>query len=339
LHDGPVAADEGARLVPRVAEDHRDVPRLRRSIGPERMAVQMQHIQRRAEIETAPEHRIGRLQAFEQALIREGKQGSAAVFRQSEMVEQGARPPPAIAGPLRSDLLAAHRRGSVEETIGCGHRHQRRDLGAAARLAEDHHAVRVPAEGPDMLADPFERADQVELPRIAAVAETLTERCQPAIAEQVEPVIDRDDHHIALFGKLRPMRQRVSDRAPIVGPAMKIDHHRAARGRMGIRRPDVEEQAVLAHCRGHRIALGAQRTELRRGRGRGRNRLAHRAVEPRRAGIADAEKCGYPAIDHAAIGQSPGIAATPCRHRRGRKQCAPCEAPAQSRAAGHTVSG
>ena len=295
------------------------MPRLRRSIGPERMAVQMQHIQRRAEIETAPEHRIGRLQAFEQALIREGKQGSAVVFRQSEMVEQGARPPPAIAGPLRSDLLAAHRRGSVEETIGCGHRHQRRDLGAAARLAEDHHAVRVPAEGPDMLANPFERADQVELPRIAAMAETLTERCQPAIAEQVEPVIDRDDHHIALFGKLRPMRQRVGDRAPIVGTAMKIDHHRAARGRMGIRRPDVEEQAVLAHRRGHRTTLGAQRTELRRGRGCGRNRLAHRAVEPRRAGIADAEKRVHPVIDHAAIGQRPGIAAAPCRHRRGRK--------------------
>ena len=190
-----------------------------------------------------------------------------------------------------------------------------------------------------MLADPFERADQVELARIAAVAETLTERCQPAIAEQVEPVIDRDDHHIALFGKLRPMRQRVGDRAPIVGPAMKIDHHRAARGRMGIRRPDVEEQAVLAHRRGHRTTLGAQRTELRRGRGRGRYRLAHRSVEPRRAGIADAEKCRHPAIDLAAKGQSLGIAAAPSRHRRGRKHCAPYEAPAQSRAAGHAVSG
>ena len=70
LHDGPVAADKGPRLVPRVAEDHRDVPRLRRGIGPERMAVQMQHVEHRPEIETAPEHRVGRLETFEQALIR-----------------------------------------------------------------------------------------------------------------------------------------------------------------------------------------------------------------------------------------------------------------------------
>ena len=46
-----------------------------------------------------------------------------------------------------------------------------------------------------------------------------------------------------------------------------------------------------------------------------------------------------PAIDQAAMGLSPGIAPAASRHRRGRKQSAPCEAPAQSRAAGHAVSG
>src|SRR3546814_2358053 len=55
----------------------------------------------------------------------------------------------------------------VEQALGGGHRHQGRDLRAAARLAEDGDITGIAAEGRDVALDPSQRGDQVELPHIA----------------------------------------------------------------------------------------------------------------------------------------------------------------------------
>src|SRR3546814_1396363 len=62
------------------------------------------------------------------------------------------------------DLLPAHRDRLVEQALGGGHRHQGRDLRAAARLAEDGDITGIAAEGRDVALDPSQRGDQVELP-------------------------------------------------------------------------------------------------------------------------------------------------------------------------------
>src|SRR3546814_18464626 len=63
---------------------------------------------------------------------------------------------PILERPRGGDLLAAHRRGAVEQPARGGHSHHCRDLGAAARLAEHHHPSRITAERRDIVAHPLE---------------------------------------------------------------------------------------------------------------------------------------------------------------------------------------
>src|SRR3546814_11907028 len=83
-------------------------------------------------------------------------------------------------------LLAAHRRGAVEQPARGGHSHHCRDLGAAARLAEHHHPSRITAERRDIVAHPLEREDQIELAVVAAVGEARIEPREVEIAERGE---------------------------------------------------------------------------------------------------------------------------------------------------------
>src|SRR3546814_6198899 len=74
----------------------------------------------------------------------------------------------------------------VEQALGGGHRHQGRDLRAAARLAEDGDITGIAAEGRDVALDPSQRGDQVELPHIATVGKARIEPREIEIAERVE---------------------------------------------------------------------------------------------------------------------------------------------------------
>ena len=65
-----VGPEEGARLVARVAEHHRDRVRLRVGVGPERVAGQPLHVEHRPEIDAAAEDRIGRAEPLDQPLGR-----------------------------------------------------------------------------------------------------------------------------------------------------------------------------------------------------------------------------------------------------------------------------
>jgi hypothetical protein len=134
----------------------------------------------------------------------------------------------------------------VEQAIRSRHGHQRCNLRAAARLAEHHHSGRVAAKFCDVLADPFERADQVELAEIAAVTKPIIEGLQPAITEHVDPMIDRHHHHITARCEVRALRQRIGHRTVVVRATVEIDHDRTPGPAVRFGGPDVEEQAVLA---------------------------------------------------------------------------------------------
>src|SRR3546814_15848421 len=97
----------------------------------------------------------------------------------------------------RTDTLYPYTTRVRCQPPGSGHRHQRRDLGAAARLAEKGDIAGIAAEGRDVPPHPLEREDQIELPRIAAVRETRIEPREIEIAERVQPVVDRDHDDIA----------------------------------------------------------------------------------------------------------------------------------------------
>ena len=237
LQLGMVGWEEGARFGHGVAQQHRDRIALRRRIGPERVAVQMLHVEHRPHIEPAAHHRVSRRKRCDHRL------GGGARRIAAELVEEGLR---ALAGVERAaggNLLAAHGDGLVEQALRLWHGHQRRNLGPAAGLAEDRDIARIAAEFGHVCLDPFERKDQVKLTCIAAAGEAIG---QVEIAEDIEPVIDSDYDYIATFGEFCAVVKRVSDRAGRIGPAVDIDHDRFGTSRLRVGRPDIEEQAVFA---------------------------------------------------------------------------------------------
>src|SRR5206468_9261357 len=67
-----------------------------------------------------------------------------------------------------------------------------RDLGAAARLAEHQDPRGVAAEVADVVADPLEGQDQIQLARVAAVRKSWIEPREVQISERIQPVVDSD---------------------------------------------------------------------------------------------------------------------------------------------------
>src|SRR5690606_27559508 len=94
--------------------------------------------------------------------------------------------------------------------------------------------------------DPLQRRYQIELPGIAAVGETRIEPREIKIAERVEAVVDGHHDDIAARREPRTVVDRVGDAAGRIGAAVEIDHDGPLRRFLDTRRPDVEEQAVVA---------------------------------------------------------------------------------------------
>ena len=282
--------------------------------------MQMDHIEHGAEIDPAAQHRVDRRQTLDEPFVRQCHQRGGAVLAEAELAHQGASALQGIARALCGDLLAAHRGRGMEQAACLGHRHEGRDLGSPSGLAEHHYPVRITAECADMVAYPFQRTDKVELSGIAAVNKSLAERRKPSITEQVDPMVDADDHDIAFSGKVRTLRNRICDGPPIISAAMEIDHHRASRIRARIGRPDIEEETILAHFRRHGIALRAQGSELSGRCLAVRQRLADRSVEPLRAGISNAPEGGNSAVDETTIIQCTRIGLARCSADCGRTQ-------------------
>src|SRR3546814_12663704 len=87
---------------------------------------------------------------------------SRGIDAPAERREKRLGPPRRVERARGGDLLPAHRDRLVEQPPGRGHRHQRRDLGAAARLAEKGDIAGIAAEGRDVPPHPLEREDQIE---------------------------------------------------------------------------------------------------------------------------------------------------------------------------------
>ncbi len=101
---------------------------------------------------------------------------------------------------------------AMEQAFACRHRHHGRDLAAAAGLAEDRHVGRIAAEFGDVVAHPFERRDQIEHAGIGAVGELRQQLPEIEKAERVQPVVDRDQHHVAAAAPAACRRTRCASR-------------------------------------------------------------------------------------------------------------------------------
>ena len=313
-----------------VAEHHRDDVADRIGVGPERVAGQPVHVEHRPEIEPAAQDRIARVERLHQPLRRHRQHRRQVAFGHAQRGQIGAGALGRMQRPRGGHLLSAHRRGAVEQAACGGHPHQRRDLRAATRLAEDHHPPRIAPEGGNIVAHPLQCQDQVELPDIAAIGKARVEPREIEIAQRVEAVVDGHDHHIAARRQRLPIVERIGDAAVRIGPAVDVEHHRLARAGIGLRRPDIEVQAVFV-LRTIGAALRTDRTEGVRRNGLAGRCEGDRGAKPWRGAVADAAKGA-----HAAVARADEIAyARANRARRrgpGRRAREQSGAPADRRA-------
>ncbi|MNQ68844.1 hypothetical protein D3C85_834100 [compost metagenome] len=162
------------------------------------MARQAAEIQHRSEVEAAvAEDGVLHPLRLQQALDRQGGRLVGAIRRQAQGLQPGGGAGRRVEGAGRRDLLAAHGGGAVEQAPRGGHGHQGRDLGPAARLAEDHDPVGIAAEGRDVVAHPAKGQNQVQLADIARILERRRQPRQIGVAKGVQPVVERHHHHVA----------------------------------------------------------------------------------------------------------------------------------------------
>ena len=145
-------------------------------------------------------------------------------------------------------LRAALHDRLVKQSFRRGHRHQRADLRATARLAEDRHVRGIAAEASDVVAHPLQRGHDVEHADIDRARILLAaDRRHVQIAEDIEPVIDADDDDIAAAAEiLAVVRRQLLRRACLVTAAVQPHHHGPLAAIVGAGRPHVESQAIFA---------------------------------------------------------------------------------------------
>src|SRR5690606_35598770 len=111
------------------------------------------------------------------------------------------------------DLLPAHRHRTMKKPFRGGHRHQRCDLCAAARLAEHGDTVGIAAEFRRVISHPLERLNEIENSDIARYRILGSRNAiEIEMAEYVEPVIDRDHDDVAALAKPRAVIERARSR-------------------------------------------------------------------------------------------------------------------------------
>ena len=153
---------------------------------------------------------------------------------------------PGLLGAGSIAAAARLRRRAMDQSLCRGHPQQRGHLGAAARLAVNHDAVRIAAEIGDVVPNPAKRRHQVGHPDVHRIGiRRPADRGHVEESEDVETVIDRHGHDVVMPGHLRPvLRGEFVGRAEGEAAAMNVEHHRAFAGQAG--RPDVHLEHVLA---------------------------------------------------------------------------------------------
>ena len=242
-----------------VAEDHRDVRRLRRRVGIERVARQRPAVLDRAQVGRRAAH-------LDQLLHRQRAQVVDAAGVEAERRQQRAR----VAWWRSSVRLAVicwplMRDDAMEQAARRRHRHQRGALRAAARLAEDRDVAGVAAELGDVVAHPLRARGPGRAADVARVRQLRpAELGEIEVAERVQAMVDGDDHDVAAAAQARAVGLDLVAGAAREGAAVEPDHHRPLRVVAQPGRPDVQVEAVFADRPAAGRRLRRDRTELER---------------------------------------------------------------------------
>ena len=103
-------------------------------------------------------------------------------------------------------LRATHGDTAMEQATRRGHAQQSADLAAATGLSEHSHIARVATETFDVVANPFQRSNDIEHAHIARLFElAVCDTCQIQIAPDIHSMIHANHDNIMLVGKIRPV--------------------------------------------------------------------------------------------------------------------------------------
>ncbi len=199
--------------------------------------------------------------------------------------------------------------GALEQTLRQGRGLKDGDRCRAGRLAEDGDAVRIAAEGRDILLHPLQRRDLVEDALVAVDLALGGQFGMREEAEDAQTIVQRH-HDDAVTRHVHAVIERLLGRTAVIAAAMDPYHDRK-RLALGLRRrPDVEVEAVFAFGEGdpgRRLPAGL-RESRRRAHARPRHDRLRRApaqIADRRRGIGDAEPDAHAvlacAFDQAAL--------------------------------------
>src|SRR5262249_24556187 len=135
---------------------------------------------------------------------------------------------------------------ALEETMRAGNAEQRRDLRAAARVAEDGDVRGIATECGGVVANPLERELHILHTRVAGSLEAFAaDLGEIEVAEDIQAMVDRHDDQIAARGQPRTVIEPFGSGAGVEPAAVKPDHYRTALG-VSCRCPHVEDETVLA---------------------------------------------------------------------------------------------
>ncbi len=240
------------------AGDQRDVGRDRQGRGLERVVRQERAVHRRHpgnRLEVPADDPLGRRAELPQR--RRGGAGQAAdrkllqlvqlTLAQSQFGQHRGGQPGRRVRRAKMKIGAALDHRAVKQALGPRHSHQRRDLPASARLAENHDPARIAAKVGDVVADPLQDGDQVQQPRVGGTRVFFTaELRQVQVAEDVQAVVVVDHDDVLVPGQvLALVGEQVLAAAPGKAAAVHEDHHRPPAGAVDLRRPEIHPQAIL----------------------------------------------------------------------------------------------
>ena len=152
-------------------------------------------------------------------------------------------------------------------------------------MPEHGDAIGIAAERSDVVAHPFQREDEIELSRVAAIGKPV--RREIGVPERVEAMVQRDYDDIAVRRQACALGDCACARAGVVSAAVNIDENRTRAAERW--RPDIEEEAVLALRFVGQAALWACCAERQSiGDAAPRARSLGRLKSPRRCAVADA---------------------------------------------------
>ncbi len=165
--------------------------------------------------------------------------------RDAQLVQHGLGGGRRLFGPAELQGAAALGHGPVEQAPRRRHAHQAGDLSGPAGLAEDGDIPGIAAERGDVVPHPFQRRHAVQHADIGHAGEGGVQVGEIEEAEDVQAVVDAHQHHVVARGQplaAIPGRRAAADR---IAAAVEPDHDRPP-ARPGLRRPHVQQQAVLA---------------------------------------------------------------------------------------------